>query len=244
MKKLFLLLAAIVTLALGASAQTRTIQGTVLSSADSEPLLGATVMPIGGGQGVSTNADGHFTLKVPASVKEVRVSYIGMTPQTVAVSDNMKIVLDEASNVLDQVVVTGYGSGKKLGSVVGAVSVVGQEVMEDTPSANFVDALQGQVAGLNIYSSTGEPMSTPSSVAIRGINSMNASTAPLYILDGAPVTSSVFNTMSPSDIENVTVLKDAASVAIYGSRAANGVIVITSKKGKYGEKAKVSLRAN
>lgn len=244
MKKLFLLLAAIVTLALGASAQTRTIQGTVLSSADSEPLLGATVMPIGGGQGVSTNADGHFTLKVPASVKEVRVSYIGMTPQTVAVSDNMKIVLDEASNVLDQVVVTGYGSGKKLGSVVGSVAVVGNETFENTPSTNFVDALQGQVAGLNIYSSTGEPMSTPSSVAIRGINSMNASTAPLYILDGAPVTSSVFNTMSPSDIENVTVLKDAASVAIYGSRAANGVIVITSKKGKYGEKAKVSLRAN
>lgn len=243
MKKLFLLLAAIVTLALGASAQTRTIQGTVLSSADSEPLLGATVMPIGGGQGVSTNADGHFTLKVPASVKEVRVSYIGMTPQTVAVSDNMKIVLDEASNVLDQVVVTGYGSGKKLGSVVGAVSVVGQEVMEDTPSANFVDALQGQVSGLSIFSNSGEPSSLPSSIRIRGYNSLSGNT-PLFICDGAPATSSIFTTLNPSDIESVTVLKDAASTAIYGSRAANGVIVITTKKGKYGEEAKVTVRAN
>jgi len=244
MKKLFLLLAVIVSVALGVQAQTKTIHGTVLSAVDDEPLLGATVMPLGGGTGVSTNVDGEFTLHVPVSVKEIKVSYIGMKPAIVAVSANMKIVLQSATNALDEVVVTGYGTGKKLGSVVGTVAVVGESTFADTPSANFVDALQGQVAGLNIYSSTGEPMSTPSSVMIRGVNSLNASNTPLYILDGAPVTSSVFNTLSPNDIESVAVLKDASAVAIYGSRAANGVIVITSKKGKFGQDAKVTFRAN
>jgi len=244
MKKLFLLLAVIVSVALGAQAQTKTIHGTVLSAEDNEPLLGATVMPLGGGTGVSTNVDGEFTLHVPVSVKEIKVSYIGMKPVTVSVSANMKIVLQSATNALDEVVVTGYGTGKKLGSVVGSVAVVGENTFADTPSANFVDALQGQVAGLNIASSSGEPMSTPSTVQIRGVNSINASNTPLYILDGAPVSSSIFNTLSPNDIESVSVLKDASAVAIYGSRAANGVIVITSKKGKFGQDAKVTIRAN
>ena len=244
MKKLFLLLAVIVSVVLGAQAQTQTIHGTVLSADDNEPLMGAAVLPLGGGTGVSTDVDGNFTLRVPSSVREVRVSYVGMQTVTVPVSTKMKIVLKSAFNALDEVVVTGYGTGKKLGSVVGTVAVVGESTFSDTPSANFVDALQGQVAGLNIYSSTGEPMSTPSSVMIRGVNSLNASNAPLYILDGAPVTSSVFNTLSPNDIESVAVLKDASAVAIYGSRAANGVIVITSKKGKFGQDAKVTLRAN
>ena len=244
MKKLFLLLAVIVSMAVAAQAQTQTIHGTVLSAVDDEPLIGASVQPIGGGNGVSTDIDGNFTLRVPASVKEVKVTYVGMKEAILPVSENMRIVLETASNMLDNVVVTGYGSGKKLGSVVGTVAVVGENTFADTPSSNFVDALQGQVAGLNIYSSTGEPMSTPSSVQIRGVNSLNASNAPLYILDGAPVTSSVFNTLSPNDIESVAVLKDASAVAIYGSRAANGVIVITSKKGKFGQDAKVTVRAN
>lgn len=243
MKKLFLLLTAIVTLALSASAQNRTYHGTVLSSMDDEPLVGVNVVPVGAEGGVITNVDGEFTITVPASVKQVKVSFIGMKPAVADLVDGMKVYLENDAQSLEGIIVTGYGSGKKLGSVVGSVAVVGQETFENSPAPNFVDALQGQVAGLNIYSSTGEPMSTPSSVAIRGINSMNASTAPLYILDGAPVTASVFNTLNPNDIENVTVLKDASSVAIYGSRAANGVIVITSKKGKYGEKARVSLRA-
>ena len=244
MKKLFLLLAVIVSVVLGASAQTQTIKGTVLSASDDEPLIGATVLPIGGGTGVATDINGQFTLRIPASVKQLKVTYVGMKTVTVPVSPNMIIKMEVTGKELDGVVVTGYGSGKKLGSVVGSVAVVGEKVFENTPSTTFVDALQGQVAGLNIYSNSGDPSSVDNEVLIRGVNSLNASTTPLYILDGAPVSQSVFTTLNPSDIENITVLKDAASVAIYGSRAANGVIVITSKKGKFGENAKVSLRAN
>lgn len=243
MKKLLLLLAVIVAMATSASAQKRTYHGTVIGSNDDEPLAGATVKAVGSSDGVQTNIDGEFTISVPSTVKQVTISYVGMKPATVALSDNMKVFLDPENTLLDQVVVTGYGSGKKLGSVVGSVSVVDQKVMEDTPSANFVDALQGQVAGLSIFSNSGEPSALPSSIRIRGYNSLSGNT-PLFICDGAPATSSIFTTLNPSDIESVTVLKDAASTAIYGSRAANGVIVITTKKGKYGEDAKVTIRAN
>ncbi len=244
MKKLFLLLAVIVSMAVAAQAQTQTIHGTVHSAVDDEPLVGASVQPLGGGNGTSTDIDGNFTLRIPASVKEIKVTYVGMKEVVVPVSANMRVILESSSNMLDNVVVTGYGTGKKLGTVVGSVAVVGENTFADSPSSNFVDALQGQVAGLNIASSSGEPMSTPSTVQIRGVNSINASNTPLYILDGAPVNSGIFNTLSPNDIESVSVLKDASAVAIYGSRAANGVIVITSKKGKFGQDAKVTIRAN
>lgn len=243
MKKLFLLLAVIVSMAVTAQAQTRTIHGTVLSAVDDEPLVGASVQPVGTNDGTLTDIDGNFTIRIAASVKEIKVSYIGMNPATLPVSDNMRIVL-KPSNTFDDVIVTGYGTGKKIGSVVGAVNIVDDQVFEDTPSSNFVDALQGQVPGLNIFSNSGEPGEVPSSVRIRGVNSLSASTTPLYILDGAPVTSAVFTSLSPSDIANITVLKDAASTAIYGSRAANGVIVITTKKGQYGDKATVSVKAS
>ncbi|MBD5297087.1 MAG: TonB-dependent receptor [Bacteroides sp.] len=243
MKKLLLFLAAIVTLALSATAQNQTYRGTVVD-ADNEPLAGATVKAVGSSTGVLTDADGKFTITVAGSVKEVTVSYVGMTTRNAALKNGMVVVLESSATNLDEVVVTGYGSGKKLGSVVGSLNVVTSKVIEDTPSSNFVDALQGQVAGLAIYSSSGEPASTPSSIRIRGFNSLDASNTPLFICDGAPVTSSIFTSLSPGDIESVTVLKDAASTAIYGSRAANGVIVITTKKGSYGEKASVTIRAN
>ncbi len=244
MKKLFLLLAVIIATSLSAVAQSRTVTGVVIDADTDEPLVGASVLPVGSTSGVATDMDGRFSLSVPASVKQLTVSYVGYTSKTVAASDNVTVGLEPSATMLDQVVVTGYGSAKKLGSVVGSVSVVGEAAIENTPATNFVDALQGQVAGLSIYSNTGEPASTPSNVRIRGVNSLEASTTPLYILDGAPVTSSVFTSLNTNDIENVTVLKDASATAIYGSRAANGVIVITSKKGKYGEKAKVTLRAS
>ena len=243
MKKFILLLFALLTV-VSVSAQSRSIRGTVVSAADGEPLVGATVVPVGGGSGTATDLDGKFHLTVSNKVSQLTVSYIGMKPVTVPVQDNMTIRLEVSDTHLDEVVVTGYGTGKKLGSLVGSVSVVGEKVFENTPSSNFVDALQGQVSGLSIFSSSGEPSAVPNSIRIRGVNSIEAGNTPLFILDGAPVSSSIFTTLNPSDIESVTVLKDAASVAICGSRAANGVIVITSKKGKYGEKAKVTLRAN
>lgn len=243
MKKLFLLLTAIMTISLCGFAQDRVVKGVVVDSETDEPLIGATVMPMGGGTGGATDIDGQFSLVLPQSVRDLQVSYVGYTTQKVKIEPDMTIRMVN-SNKLQEVVVTGYGSAKKLGSIVGAVSVVGEDALENIPTATFVDALQGQVSGLSIYSSSGDPSSVDNSIRLRGINSLNAGVTPLFILDGAPVTESVFTTLNPSDIENITVLKDAASVAIYGSRAANGVIVITSKKGKFGERAKVTVRAS
>ena len=226
------------------TAQTRTYHGTVVDGANNEPLIGATIMPVGGGQGVMTDVDGKFTLSVPAKVKQVQISYVGYTTQKLALSDGMVVKLASSDSDLDELVVLGYGSAKKLGSVVGSVAVVGEKQLENIPTPTFMDALQGQVAGLSVLSSTGEPGAPSNAVRIRGVNSLNAGNTPLYILDGAPITSTMFTTLNPNDIQNITVLKDAASVAIYGSRAANGVIVITSKKGAMGDAPKVSIRAN
>lgn len=165
-----------------------------------------------------------------------------MEEQKVTIAPNLKVILKPNTELLEEVVITGYGSAKKLGSVVGSVGKVGSEKLEKIVTANFTDALSGQVAGLSVLSGSGDP-SKSATIRLRGVNSLNASTTPLFILDGAPISSSLFNSLNPSDIENITVLKDAASTSIYGSRAANGVIVITSKKGKYGQKAQVTLKA-
>lgn len=237
------MLAVIIAATVNVMAQNRTVTGVVIDAVTDEPLMGASVLPVGGTNGVATDLDGKFTLSIPATVKEVTVSYIGYTAVTVPVQADMTVRLQPSSTLLDQVVVTGYGSAKKLGSVVGSVAVIGDAALENTPATTFVDALAGQVAGLAVYSDSGDPSSTHNSVYIRGVNSLYANTDPLYILDGAPISSALFTTLNPSDIESVTVLKDAASTAIYGSRAANGVIVLTSKKGKFGDKAQVTIRA-
>lgn len=165
-----------------------------------------------------------------------------MKTQEVAIKSKVVVVLHSDTELLDEVVVVGYGSGKKLGSVVGSVATVNNKKLEAKPVMNFGDALQGQVSGLQVFTSSGEPASS-SSMRIRGISSLSKSTEPLYILDGAPVSASVFTALNPSDIESVTVLKDASSTSIYGARAANGVIFITTKKGKMGEKASVQIRS-
>ena len=164
-----------------------------------------------------------------------------MKTEEVEIQPNMTIRMKANDELLDEVVIVGYGTAKKLGSVVGSLGTVNNETIEKTPTTNFTDALAGQVSGLSVLSDTGDPTAT-ASIRLRGVSSINAGTTPLFILDGAPISSSVFNTLNPNDIENITVLKDAASTAIYGSRAANGVIVITSKKGKFDQKATVTLR--
>ena len=164
-----------------------------------------------------------------------------MQTEEVGIQSNMTVRMKANDELLDEVVIVGYGTAKKLGSVVGSLGTVNNETIEKTPTTNFTDALAGQVSGLSVLSNTGDPTAT-ASIRLRGVSSINAGTTPLFILDGAPITSSVFNTLNPNDIENITVLKDAASTAIYGSRAANGVIVITSKKGKFEQKATVTLR--
>lgn len=225
-----------------AMAQTR-VTGTVTSSEDGEPIMGATVKVVGNNAvGTITDIDGNFSLELKNANAELEFSYIGMTTKKVKASAKMTVILDADSHMLENVIITGYGSAKKLGSVVGAVSTVSGEKMKTVATPNFTDALAGQVSGLSVLSSAGDP-SMAATIRLRGVNSMNSSNEPLFILDGAPITSSFFQTLNPSDIANITVLKDAASTAIYGSRAANGVIVITSRNGKYNESAQVVVKA-
>lgn len=242
MKKLFIFLTTVILATVVGMAQNGTIKGMVVSASDGEPLIGASVVAEDG-QGVTTDIEGGFSLRVKAG-SVLTVSYVGYETQKVAAANGMVVRLQEDVTALGEVVVTGYGTARKLGSFVGAASVVSNAQLENTPASNFVDALQGAVPGLGIFSNTGEPSSTPSNINIRGYSSLQFDVTPLFILDGAPVTSAVFTALNPNDIENITVLKDASATAIYGSRAGNGVIVITSKRGKYGEQAKVTVRAN
>ncbi|MDE6369697.1 MAG: SusC/RagA family TonB-linked outer membrane protein, partial [Muribaculaceae bacterium] len=227
-----------------ASAQTRTVRGIVLDVDHDEPLPGVSVSA-GPNVATVTDIDGVFTIKAPASVKKLKFTMIGFQTVEMAIpaKGEMLVKMTSAATALDDVVVTAYGTPKKAGNIVGAVSVVGSAALENVPTPNFVDALQGQVAGLSIMSNSGDPSMVSNEVHLRGVNSLNAGNTPLYILDGAPVSESVFITLNPADIESVAVLKDAASLAIYGSRAANGVIVITSKKGAKAQKPKFTLRA-
>jgi TonB-linked SusC/RagA family outer membrane protein len=239
-KRLFTLIACLF-LSIGmALAQVR-VTGVVVSSEDGEPIIGAAIRVVGSRLGTASDADGHFSISVPKG-STLEVSYIGMASKRVAASSNMRIVLTPEENALDELVVTGYGSTKKLGTIAGSVETVSSEKFENRPVANIGDALQGQVAGLQVFTSSGEP-SASVSMRIRGVTSINASTTPLYILDGSEITSSTFQTLNPNDIENMTVLKDASATAVYGSRAANGVIILTSKKGKYDEKPSITVTA-
>ncbi|MDE6396147.1 MAG: TonB-dependent receptor plug domain-containing protein, partial [Muribaculaceae bacterium] len=243
MKKLFLLLLTVFAIGMCASAQTRTVRGIVLDAEQDDPMPGVSVSA-GPNVGTVTDIDGMFSIVVSAKTTKLHFSFVGYkaVDMTIPANGEMVVKMSTESTELDVLVVSAYGTPKKAGSVVGAVSVVGGATLENVATPNFIDALQGQVAGLSILSNSGDPSSVSNVVNLRGVNSLNGGNTPLYILDGAPVTSSIFTTLNPADIESVAVLKDAASLSIYGSRAANGVIVITSKKGKE-QKAKFTLRA-
>ena len=243
MKRKLMLLLACLFVGIGlVTAQTQRVTGVVISDEDGQPVIGASVQVKGTQQGTITDVDGKFTLpNVPSSAGTLVVSFVGMKTEEIEIQPNMTIRMKANDELLDEVVIVGYGTAKKLGSVVGSLGTVNNETIEKTPTTNFTDALAGQVSGLSVLSNTGDPTAT-ASIRLRGVSSINAGTTPLFIMDGAPISSSVFNTLNPNDIENITVLKDAASTAIYGSRAANGVIVITSKKGKFEQKATVTLR--
>ena len=243
MKKRLMTFIACLFLSIGlALAQTR-VTGVVTSSEDGEPIIGATVKVVGSAStGTITDIDGKFSIVVSNSNTELEFTAIGMVAKRLKAAAEMAVILDPDSKQLETVVITGYGSAKKLGSVVGAISTVDQKKLQTVVTPNFTDALAGQVSGLSVLTSSGDP-SASASIRLRGTNSMNSSNLPLFILDGAPISSSFFATLNPSDIANITVLKDAASTAIYGSRAANGVVVITSKQGKYNESAQVIVKA-
>lgn len=241
MKKLFLLLTAVLITAACAMAQSKVVSGTVVSAADDEPLAGATVMPIGGGQGTSTDIDGNFSLTVPDKVNELNVSYVGFNTRKVAVSSGkMTIKLESSENSLDEVMVVAYGTAKK-SAFTGSATVISNDAIEKTQVTNVLDALSGKVAGLQLSNSSGAPGASSPTIRIRGFSSMNAGNSPLVIVDGTPYSNDI-NTLNTNDIESMTVLKDAASNALYGARGANGVILITTKRAKLGE-AKVTVDA-
>ena len=218
------------------------VSGVVTSSDDGLPMIGVAVMD-GAGNGVITSLDGDYLIEV-APGTELTFSSIGymdvkvVVPQAATFTHNVQ--MQPESMQLDDVVVIAYGVRKK-GTVAGSVSTVKSEKLENTPTAAFDQALQGQVAGLTVLSSTGEPSSS-ATMTIRGTNSINSGTAPLYILDGVAISASDFNTINPADIESMSVLKDASSTSIYGARAANGVIVITTKRGRNMDQPNVNYR--
>ena len=220
-----------------------TVSGVVTSAEDGMPLIGVVVMSSAGG-GVSASDDGSYSLTVPAgtvlsfhAISYETVEYIVPSGSS-SVRYDVSLVSD--SQLLEETVVVAYGVRKK-GTITGSVSSVKSEKIEATPTAAFDQALQGQVPGLTVLSSTGEPSSS-ATMLIRGSNSINSGTSPLYILDGAVIEASEFNSINPSDIESISVLKDASSTSIYGARASNGVIVITTKRGRMADKPTITFR--
>ena len=228
-------------------AQNTKVTGQVLDE-NGEPVIGASVVVKGTTIGTVTDFDGNFTLDVPSNGKHLEISYVGMKKVEVGVSSRVKAVLESDSHALDEVVVTGYGVQKKA-SFTGAASIIGEDVLSKKTDANFVKALEGSVPGVQMNNSSSMP-GVWGSIYVRGRGSLNSGTQPLYVIDGMPIDSDTDNnslkassnnqldpmsTLNPSDIENITVLKDAAATAIYGSRAANGVIIVTTKKGKEGK---------
>ena len=246
MKRGFLLFVSLAVMAIQSLfAQNFSVKGTVFDGESNEPLIGVTIMQEGTNNGVITDIDGSYSIEIKGVAKATLVySYIGMqsqqhvvTPQT----HKLDITMKSDAQMVDEVVVVAYGIRKK-GTIAGSVLTVKSEKMENVPAPSFDQALQGQSAGLTVISNSGEP-SKAAVFQIRGTNSINSGTAPLFILDGVPISSADFNTLSPNDIESISVLKDASSTSIYGARAANGVVVITSKRGLSMDKAKVTLRA-
>ncbi len=239
MKKGILSALMLLIMAITAHAQEITVQGTVISRADDEPLIGATVQCEVTKQGVATDIDGGFSLTVPDG-SVLKISYVGYQTVEVKAEPQMTIYMDEDAGLLDELVVVGYQTVRKA-DLTGAVSVVSTKSLETSSDSDPMRALQGKVPGMTV-TANGSPAGT-GSVRIRGIGSFNASQDPLFVIDGVPTTATL-NSLNMNDIESMQVLKDAASASIYGSRAANGVIIITTKKGKNSGKVNVSFSAN
>jgi len=229
-RRIMTLLAVLFLFVGGAFAQTR-VNGTVVSQEDGQPVIGASVLVVGTNVGTVTNADGKFSLTLPAGKNQIRVTYVGMETQAVTAHDGMVVRLGLDATSIDEVLVVAYGTSKK-SSFTGSAENIGSEKLELRPITNVAKGIEGQVSGVQVTSASGQPGSSPS-IRIRGFGSINASSAPLYVVDGAPYDGSL-SSINPADIESMTVLKDASAGALYGARGANGVVMITTKKGKEG----------
>lgn len=239
-KRSLLLVALFVIGCLQLMAQTRTIKGEVTDAQNGEALIGATVMVEGEKGGTVTDFDGNFSLQVSSSAKKIKVSYIGYIDKVLSISDNMKVKLESDSKALADVVVIGYGTARKT-DLTGSVATVKSKDFNKGLVSSPEQLINGKVSGVQIMSNSGSA-SAGSTIRVRGGASLNASNDPLIVLDGVPLeqggisgnSSNFLSMINPSDIESMTVLKDASSTAIYGSRASNGVIIITTKKGQQG----------
>ncbi|MBP7359564.1 MAG: TonB-dependent receptor [Prevotella sp.] len=246
MEKRLTMILACLFLSLGmAMAQTQ-VTGVVTSADDGLPVIGASVLVVGTSTGTVTDVNGNFNLTIPDGKTTLKFQYIGMETKTLQAKNDMKVSLKSESKDIDEVVVTGYGVQRKA-SFTGAASLMGADKLEKKNDANFVKTLEGGVTGVQMNNSSSMP-GTWGSVFVRGRTSLNSGTQPLYVIDGVPVNSDAdgmnstsnnmidpMSSVNPNDIESVTVLKDAAATAIYGSRAGNGVIVIKTKNGSQGK---------
>ena len=215
-----------------ATAQTR-VQGVVLSQEDNEPIVGASILVKGTTIGTVTDMDGRFTLTgIPSSARTLVISYVGMKTQEVAIRSNVRVTLSTDAEVLDDVIVVAYGTAKK-SSFTGSAANVDNKKLEMRPITSVTNGLEGQATGVLMTSASGQPGSS-ASIRIRGYGSINASSTPLYVVDGIPFDGSL-SSINPSDIESMTILKDASAGALYGARGANGVVMITTKQGKEGK---------
>ena len=233
MKRLSMILASLFLFVGMALAQT-TVKGTVVTYEENEPIIGATIQVVGADNiGTITDVNGQFTLEVPAGKNTLKITYVGMEPLEVAVSSKpLRIQLRNDAQSLDEVVVVAYGTQKKT-SLTGAIQEVKSEEILLRPTSSVASALEGTVTGVQVNSTYGAPGQDPD-IRIRGIGTVNGSSKPLYVIDGVPFGGNISD-LNPQDIESMSVLKDAASAALYGNRASNGVILITTKKGKQGK---------
>ena len=248
MKRKLMLLLTCLFMGIGlVTAQTQKVTGVVISEEDGQPVVGASVLAKGTTVGVITDVDGKFTLSgIPSSAKTLQISYIGMQTAEVAIAPNIRVILKTDSKALDEVVVVAYGT-QSARTVTASVSTVRADALKDVPSVSFDQMLQGRASGVSITTPSAGVGQAPI-VRVRGVNSITSGTSPLYVVDGVPIESgnlsylanaNALADINPADIVSMDVLKDAAAAAVYGSRAANGVILITTKQGQSG-KVKVS----
>ena len=248
MKKLFIFFLCLLSGIELTMAQTRTITGTVTSDEDNEPVIGASVIVKGNATiGTVTDVEGKFSLRVPDGASTLVFSYVGMEPQEIAIQSVMNVLLKSDTQNLDEVVVVGYGTQRKR-DVTSSISQIKGDDISSKASPSFMQQMAGRASGVQVISPSGD-VTQPPRVVIRGVGTISSSTSPLYVINGVPVTSgnvggsytnnNAMADINPADIESFEILKDGAATAIYGSRAANGVVLITTKKGAQGN-AKIS----
>jgi len=242
MRRLLLIMLGMLLISGQLLAQNRTVTGKVTDDSGN-PIPNASVQVKGTQIGTTTANNGTFSLSVPSSARTLVVSSVNFEQAEFSIGSSgiVSASLKPSNSALGEVVVVGYGTGRKVGSTVGDVTTVNAEKIQDKPTANAFDALQGKVAGLQVFTSNGEPSQT-SSIRLHGVGSLGASSTPLFVMDGIPIDPGTVISLNPNDFESISVLKDASATSIYGSRAANGVIYITTKKGSPNKPATITLQ--